>query len=124
LLIQSPITGTALLALERAGVHSEQLVAINGPLTTVALPISADFAPNIFAQVHLFAPAPTTEQPNRTGEGRLLTAQTELSVPATAQQLRVAVTSDAAQYSPGALAFMPASHWRWLMRQFMPCNWI
>ncbi len=104
LLIQSPVTGTALLALERAGVHHEQLVAINGPLTTVALPITADFAPNIFAQLHLFAPATAHAQPNRTGEGQLLTAQTELSVPATAQHLQVTVTSGAQPYAPGASA--------------------
>jgi len=104
LLIKSPVTGTALLALERAGVHTEQLVPINGALTTVEVPITDAFVPNIFAQIHLFAPTAAADQPTGQNEGTLLTAQTELTVEATTQKLLVTVTGDAQAYEPGAPA--------------------
>jgi len=81
LLIQSRIEkGVALLTLERDGVYQEQIVNIDGPMTTVEVPITEDFTPNIFARIHLFNSYSSVDfVPNR--EGELLTAQVELAVP-------------------------------------------
>ncbi|MFQ5595548.1 MAG: alpha-2-macroglobulin, partial [Anaerolineae bacterium] len=102
LLIQSQVTGLALLTLERGTVHQEQIVPITGPVTLVDVPIRESFAPNIFAQVHIFQP---TDDDSRsywesTDEGRLLMAQTELTVPATDRRLEIDITSGAERYRP------------------------
>lgn len=103
LLIQSKTTGMALLTLERAGVHTERIVQLDGPLTTVAIPISSDFAPNIFAHIHLFQPsqADNSDGANHLREGRLLSAQVALQVPIPEKRLTVAVRDLAADYAPG-----------------------
>ncbi len=100
LLIQSQQTGLALLTLEREGVLAEQIVTLTGPVTSVPVAISAAHAPNIYARIHLFRPT----QPDDTDqavEGRLLTAQTNLLVPASHKALTVTVQADATQYRPG-----------------------
>ncbi|MEZ4861874.1 MAG: MG2 domain-containing protein [Caldilineaceae bacterium] len=106
LLIQSRVTGLALLTLERAGVHEEKLVPITGPMTTVDVPITDDFAPNIFAQIHLFQRTEVfgDQGSGQPREGQLLTAQTELQVPATDKRLTVTINADATSYLPGAPA--------------------
>lgn len=103
LLIQSQVQGVALLTLERAGVYEERIVNLNGPITTVEVPITTDFAPNVYAKVHLFDRT-AADAENATAEGKLLVAQTELAVPAVDRRLQVAVTPDQASYRPGQLA--------------------
>ena len=99
LLIQSRVNGMALLTLERAGVQYEQIVTINGPVTAVDVPITADAAPNVFATVQLYKPASDLLTQRR--EGQLISAQTELIVPASDKQLKVEITANAAAYKPG-----------------------
>lgn len=100
LLIQSRLTGLALLTLERDGVYREQLVQIDGPVTTVNVPIDAQLAPNVVARLHLFTAGGVSEWETRR-EGRLVLARTELVIPASDQQLAVTINTDAAQYRPG-----------------------
>ena len=100
LLIQSQQTGLALLTLEREGVLSEQIVALTGPVTSVPVAISAAHAPNIYARIHLFRPT-QPDDADQAVEGRLLTAQTNLLVPASHKALTVTVQTDAAEYRPG-----------------------
>lgn len=107
LLIQSNVMGTALLTLERDGVHSERIIPITGPVTTVALPITADYAPNIHAKIHLYQiTGSETERPIHPDdkEGHLLTAEAELAVPVPEKRLIVTFTDLAASYTPGAEA--------------------
>ncbi|MCB0122076.1 MAG: hypothetical protein KDE58_07520, partial [Caldilineaceae bacterium] len=100
LLIQSKSNGVALLTLERDGIYREEIVPIQGPVTTVRVPITDELAPNVTARVHLFQTGGTTEWERRR-EGHLLMAATDLIVPATDRQLSVTVSADAAQYRPG-----------------------
>ena len=100
LLIQSKLTGLALLTLERDGVYREQLVQIAGPVTTVNVPIDAQLAPNVVARLHLFKPGGASEWETRR-EGRLVMAATELIVPARDKKLTVTINADAAKYRPG-----------------------
>ncbi|MEZ4708504.1 MAG: MG2 domain-containing protein [Caldilineaceae bacterium] len=105
LLIQSRITNTvALVTLERDSVLQEIAVPINGPVTTVDVAVTADFAPNVFATVHLFKKMQQDENNpywGRYGEAELIAARTELIVPATNQRLNVSITANAAQYGAG-----------------------
>lgn len=100
LLIQSQVQGVALLTLERAGVHEERIVNLDGPVTAVEVPVTAEFAPNIYAKIHLFARTEADAQ-NASAEGKLLIAQTELTVPAVDQRLQVSISPDAQSYGPG-----------------------
>jgi uncharacterized protein YfaS (alpha-2-macroglobulin family) len=103
LLIQSKVTGLALLTLERDGVYREQLVQIAGPVTTVNVPIDEQLSPNVTARLHLFKKGGTGEWETRR-EGRLLMAKTELVVPAKGKKLTVTINGDAAKYRPGDTA--------------------
>jgi hypothetical protein len=103
LLIQSRITGVALVTLERAGIHREIIVSIDGPMATVQVPITADLAPNVYAKVHIFKrTAANDAYPN--AEGRLVTAKTELVVPPLDKRLKVEIAANAAVYKPGQQA--------------------
>ena len=100
LLIQSKVNGLALLTLEREGVYREQLVNLNGPVTTVNVPIDATLAPNVTARLHLFKTGGSSEWENRR-EGHLLMAATDLIIPATDQALTVTLDTNALKYRPG-----------------------
>ncbi|MFN8489692.1 MAG: MG2 domain-containing protein [Caldilineaceae bacterium] len=105
LLIQARVNGVALLTLERAGVYTERIVNLNGPLTTVEVPITTDFAPNVFAKIHLFRPTQAADSDKR-AEGQMLNAQVEISVPATDKKLNLAIAMDATAYKPGSQAVL------------------
>ncbi len=97
LLIKSQVNTTALITLERDEVYDEIVVEVNGA-TTVEVPIKPEYAPNVWAKVQLWQPLDLDQ--NR-AEGQLLTAQTNLVVPAVDQHLTVAITPDADIHEPG-----------------------
>jgi uncharacterized protein YfaS (alpha-2-macroglobulin family) len=99
LLIQSRVQGVALLTLERAGVHQERVVHLDGPVTAVDVPITAEFAPNLYAKIHLFS-REVSASDGAIPEGRLLSAQTELIVPASDKRLTIEIAPDRATYAP------------------------
>jgi len=102
LLIQSPVTGTALLVLERDQVRQEFPIALPNTVSTVDVLIRPDFAPNVFARVHIFKNGPPayayeySSQP----EAHLLSGGVELKVPVTDRQLNVVVTPDRTTFHP------------------------
>ena len=100
LLIQSKINGLALLTLERDGIYREQIVKIDGPVTSVKVPIDAQLAPNVVARIHIFKTGGSSEWETRR-EGRLMMAGTTLLVPAIDKKLTVTINADAAKYRPG-----------------------
>ncbi|MFN8441455.1 MAG: MG2 domain-containing protein [Caldilineaceae bacterium] len=101
LLIQSKIQGLALLTLERDGVYREQIVEINGPVTSVSVPIDEQLAPNVYAHLHIFATDNTSSNEwQRRREGHLVSAVKELVVPATDKELKVEISANAAKYRP------------------------
>ena len=65
LLIQSKINGLALLTLERDGIYREQIVKIDGPVTSVKVPIDAQLAPNVVARIHIFKTGGSSELQTR-----------------------------------------------------------
>ncbi|MCL4264608.1 MAG: Ig-like domain-containing protein [Anaerolineae bacterium] len=103
LIIESAVSGPALLTWERAGTHREQLINLTAPLTLVDVPIEASDVPNIYVAVNVWQPLDTTLQSetyNSLPDGRLITSYHNISVPATTKRLNVTITPDKAQYAP------------------------
>ncbi len=103
LLVRSPVTGTALLTLERGRVRRMQPVELTGAVTYIALPVEADFVPNIFVTVQIYRP---TSQPldhwsyTSLPDAELLIASTELSVPPEERRLKVTLAPQRPTYAP------------------------
>jgi len=101
LLVKSPVTGTALVTLERDEVYEEIVIPVAGA-TAVEVPIKPEYAPNIHAKVVIWQPLDDRAATRLNGaEGRLLIATTNLVVPAVREQLRVDVVPGAPVYKPG-----------------------
>ncbi len=103
LLIQTSITGPALLTFERGTIRRELPVQLTAPFTYVEVPILADDAPNIFVTVAAWQARDTTLQTdmwNSLSDSQLFQASTELSVPVTDKTLVVTITPDQSQYAP------------------------
>jgi uncharacterized protein YfaS (alpha-2-macroglobulin family) len=102
LLVESPVTGTALLTLERGKTREVLPVEITGPVAVVAVPIKAEYAPNIFATISIYRPdVPDDYDWYSYHDATLLSAQAELIVPADDRRLTLSATSDRATAAPG-----------------------
>ena len=99
LLIKSPVTTTALVTIERDAVHTSMVVPVSGA-TTVAIPVTAEFAPNAYVTVSLWKKNDVRTGYNR-AEGQLLTSSVALVVPAEDKRLKVEVVPDSALHAPG-----------------------
>ncbi len=103
LIIESTLSGPALLTIERGTTRREQLIQLTAPLTLVDLPIEATDVPNVYVAVNIWQPLDTTIQEytsNSLPDGRLVTVHHNISVPATTKQLNVTITPDKTQYAP------------------------
>ncbi|MEZ4512769.1 MAG: MG2 domain-containing protein [Chloroflexota bacterium] len=104
LMIESSIAGPALITLERATVHREQLVTLTPPLTIVEIPVQRDDTPNIYISVSAWEAQDTTnfsQQYNSLPDSRLWRATVNMLVPARDKQLQVTLTADKPAYAPG-----------------------
>ena len=113
ILVQSPWPkAEALLTLERNGVLEAKRFSITSSASTIEVPITADYAPNIYASVVVFkgrtAP-PSKDNPDDPGRPQVLYNTTELMIPLTDQTLDVKVTSDRKDYLPGSAAIAVVS---------------
>jgi uncharacterized protein YfaS (alpha-2-macroglobulin family) len=103
LLIESPLSGPALLSFERGTTRREQLIELTAPVTVVEVPILPDDAPNIYVTVNVWQPQDTTlteDTWNSKPDSKLLRASVNLSVPVTNKTLLVTVTPDKESYAP------------------------
>ncbi len=110
LLIESPISGPALLTFERGTTRREQVVELTGSLTKVSIPVQPDDAPNIFVTLNQWIPQDTSldtvsypEWGNTTmtlADSRLVVASVELHVPVTTKSLTVIITPNKPTYAP------------------------
>lgn len=103
LLVRSPVTGTALLSLERGRTHDQYPIFLSDTVTLLSLPIEAEYAPNVFATISIFQPGWEPEGwygEESTPEGRLLLDSTELVVPVTDKTLQVELVPDKTTYQP------------------------
>ncbi|MDM8521330.1 alpha-2-macroglobulin family protein [Anaerolineales bacterium HSG6] len=106
LLIESQLTGKALLTLERDGLYEEMVIDLSGPVTLVDVPIKEAFAPNVFAKLHIFKPhdSQSTDYDygsEATPEGKLLTTEARLLVSPEHRRLSVKILPSAEEYQPG-----------------------
>jgi uncharacterized protein YfaS (alpha-2-macroglobulin family) len=108
ILVRSPVTGTALLTLERGRVRRMEPVLLTGPLTTLSLTIEPDFAPNLFVTVQIYRPVdpeewnPWLSVPDAT----LLIGTAEVVVPPQDRRLEVKVVPERLEYRPGEEAMV------------------
>ena len=102
LLIRSPISGPALLSVERGRVRRTQVVQLTTPTTLVPLLIQDDDAPNIYVAINAYEPVekPREETDMSIPDARLLVASTKLSVSADQRKLTVSIASDRSSYGP------------------------
>ncbi|MCS7179496.1 MAG: MG2 domain-containing protein [Anaerolineae bacterium] len=104
LLIESSISGPALLTFERGTTRRAQVVHLTPPITVVDVPIQPDDVPNIHVTVNVWEPQDTTFGPKSRAfsisDSTLRTASVELAVPAEDRRLTVAITPDRTRYAP------------------------
>jgi uncharacterized protein YfaS (alpha-2-macroglobulin family) len=103
LLVHSPVTGTALLSLERGHTRQAHPVFLSDTVSLITLPIGNDYAPNLFATVNVFQRGWEPEfyyWDESSPEGRLLFGSVELIVPADDQVLQVELRPDKTTYRP------------------------
>jgi uncharacterized protein YfaS (alpha-2-macroglobulin family) len=103
LLVRSPVTGTALLSLERGRTRQAYPVLLSDTVSLITLPIGSDYAPNLFATVNVFQRGWEPEDYygyESSPEGRLLLDSVELIVPASERVLQVELRPDKTTYRP------------------------
>lgn len=103
--IQSTFAGTALLTIERATVHRQQLIELTPPMTVVDLPLVQSDTPNVFVNVMAWKPVDTAvlgsfSQP----DSQLVFAQTQLNISLAHKTLNITITPNQEQYQPGQQA--------------------
>ncbi|MFN8597508.1 MAG: MG2 domain-containing protein [Anaerolineae bacterium] len=107
LAIRAPMSGPALLTIERGRVRRAQIVDLTAPLTIVPLRLQDDDAPNIHVVVNAYQPITTTGTDDRwlsTTDAKLLIASVDVNVSAEAHRLNVSLTSDRTIYAPRSQA--------------------
>lgn len=103
LIVETTISGPALLTIERGSIRREKLVELTAPLTLIDLEIEAGDIPNVYVAINAWEPLDTTIQQYTSEslpDGRLHSAYHNISVPATSKRLTVTITPDKAQYAP------------------------
>lgn len=103
LVIETRLSGPALLTFERGATRRVQPVELTPPLTLIEAPIQEDDAPNIFVTVNAWEEQDThltAETYTSLNDSRLRTAQVELKVPVTGKRLSISITPDRMVYAP------------------------
>jgi hypothetical protein len=107
LLVESPVSGMALLSFERGSVRRETVIHLDEGLNTLDFELLPDDVPNIHVAVAIWRPTAPADERWRwqsRPEQELLTARTEILVPADDKQLTVTITPDSSAYTPRDVA--------------------
>ncbi|MGD8625552.1 MAG: Ig-like domain-containing protein [Anaerolineae bacterium] len=100
--VQSPISGPALLTLERGATRQARALDLISGTNLITLPIRPDFVPNIFFTINQFGPPdPDRWEWETQPEAMLYRASTRILVPAVGQRLTVTVDAGQETYAPG-----------------------
>jgi uncharacterized protein YfaS (alpha-2-macroglobulin family) len=104
ILVKSPFhDADALVTVERAGIYSEQRMALTGATPTISIPITETMRPNAYVAVHLVRgrtkAAPAKGQD--VGAPSFALGYVELSLDPEARRLKVAVTPSKSDLHPG-----------------------
>ncbi len=99
LLVQTPISGTALVTVERERVMRSFVTELRGNAPAIEIPIDENDAPNVFVSVMLWRGV--ADDTRRVSAPDYRIGYCELRVESSRHQLNVAVSSDAPSYRPG-----------------------
>ncbi len=104
ILIKNPFRDAeALVTVERAGIYSQQRIAISGPTPTVSIPVTDAMRPNAYVGVHLVRGriAPVPETGADIGGPAFRVGYAQIVVNPEARRLKVAVTPSKKETRPG-----------------------
>jgi uncharacterized protein YfaS (alpha-2-macroglobulin family) len=107
ILVQSPFTpAEGVLTLRRSGLVRTERFHMDGPSTTLKIPIEEGFTPNVYAQVDLVGASARTNDKGETDEKlpkrpAFATGSLNLSVPPLARRLQVTATPRDKALEPG-----------------------
>lgn len=99
ILVKSPVTGQALVTVERRGVMAHFLTEITSNAQAIEVPIEPSYAPNVFVSVFIVRGAEQSPKKHRAPEYKF--GITELQVNDTSTQLQVAIAPGQPAYRPG-----------------------
>ncbi len=100
-LVTAPYKGsTALLTIERGEVISHRLLHIAGTSELIEVPITADYAPNVYVSVVLITPAGSGNTVDAPATPDLRVGLVNLAVSTEQQDLTISVAPDTAQAGP------------------------
>ena len=106
ILIQSPFSkATGLLTVERNGVMEHRRFDVTSSATSVEIPITDEYTPNVYASVTLFkgrTGAPSKTDPSDPNRPQVQTGTLNISVPPKTKELSVSVETDKREYLPAA----------------------
>jgi uncharacterized protein YfaS (alpha-2-macroglobulin family) len=102
LLIESPVSSPALLCFERGTTRRETVIRLEEGVNTLSFELLPDDAPNVHVAVAVWRPTADDERWRYQSrpEEELLTARTEILVPAEDRRLTVTITPNRDQYAP------------------------
>ncbi|MCA9899154.1 MAG: Ig-like domain-containing protein, partial [Anaerolineales bacterium] len=104
LLVETTVSGPALLTVERGSIRRQELVQLTAPVTMLPLTIEEGDVPNIYVAINIWQEQETEVTANTSSslpDSRLMTSYVNLSVPAFTKRLNVVITPDKAEYAPG-----------------------
>ncbi|MCB0246479.1 MAG: hypothetical protein KDI12_23900, partial [Anaerolineae bacterium] len=104
LLVETTVSGPALLTVERGSIRRQELVQLTAPVTMIPLTIEEGDMPNVYVAINVWQEQDTIVTENTSSslpDSRLLTSYVNLSVPAFTKRLNVAITPDKVEYAPG-----------------------
>ena len=99
LLVQTPISGTALVTVERERVMRSFVTELRGNAPAIEIPVEDGDAPNVFISVMLWRGVADDTRRVKAPDYRI--GYCELRVESSRHQLNVAVSSDVPSYRPG-----------------------
>jgi hypothetical protein len=102
ILVQTPVSGPALLTFERGKTHDAQPITLVSGTNLITIPVQADYAPNVHVTVNQFGP-PGSEwwEAQSRPEAQLQRASAHIVVPMADRLLTVTLTTDQDTYAPG-----------------------
>ena len=107
ILVESTVSGPALLTIERGTVRRQELVQLTAPVTMIPVTIEEGDTPNVYVAINAWHEQDTTLTEHTSEslpDSRLLTGYVNLSVPAFTKRLNVQITPNKAEYAPGEAA--------------------
>lgn len=101
ILVTAPYKGSsALLTIERGEVISHRLLTIAGTSELIEVPITADYAPNVYVSVLLITPAGDGNSPDAPATPDMRMGLVNLAVSTEQQDLTISLTPDKSQVGP------------------------